>query len=116
VTELPHLALPFSWAPAATGGLAAAEVEQESIAEIGACAEAIIRTVQGQRTTLPAFGRPQLEFNTDPELARAALAQALLDGEPRVSALIEASIDPTDEQVQVIRALLAPAEGEGEQA
>lgn len=110
--DLPHFTLPFAFVADGTGGLVADVAEQESVAEIGACAEAILRTVQGQRTTLPDFGRPQLEFNTDPELVRATLAAALLEWEPRVQALVTDWPDPGDEGVQVIRALVAPADSE----
>jgi len=110
--EIPHFTLPFQWAPSSYGGLAARVDEQESIAEIGACAEAILRTVAGQRTTLPEFGRPELEFNGDPDLMRAALATALVEWEPRVEALVAEWPDATDEGVQVIRALVAPADDE----
>lgn len=115
-TDIPHFTLPFAFVPDGTGGLVANVCDQESIAEIGACCEAILRTVQGQRTTLPDFGRPELEFNTDPELVRATLAAALVEWEPRVQAMVTDWPDPTDESVQVIRALIAPADSEeGEQ-
>ena len=111
-TDLPHFTLPFQFVSDGVGGLVANVCEQESVAEIGACAEAILRTVQGQRTTLPDFGRPQLEFNTDPELVRATLAAALLEWEPRLEALVTAWPDAGDESVQIIRALVAPADSE----
>jgi hypothetical protein len=115
MTDVPHFTLPFQWATATTGGLAARECEQVSALEIGSCAEAVIRTVQGQRTTRPTFGRPQLEFNTSPQITRAVLAQALRDQEPRVEALLTAEPAPDDELVQVVRALISPAdEQEGE--
>jgi len=115
MTDVPHFTLPFQWATAPEGGLCARECEQESDTEIGACAEAIIRTVQGQRTTLPLFGIPQLEFNGQPQLTRAVLAQALRDFEPRVESLITAAPRQDDELVQEVRALIAPAdEQEGE--
>jgi phage baseplate assembly protein W len=117
VTELPHFTLPFAFVPDGTGSLTAQVCEQESVAEIGACCEAVLRTVQGQRTTLPDFGRPQLEFNSDPELVRATLAAALLEWEPRVQALMTAWPDAADESTQIIRALVAPADSEeGEQS
>ena len=112
MTDYPHFALPFQWALADGGGIAAQEVEQESIDEIGACVEAILRTVTGQRTTLPDFGRPELEFNTSPEVVRAQLAQALLDFEPRVESLIDAYASDDDSEVQIIRALISPADEE----
>lgn len=115
MSDVPHFTLPFQWATAPAGGLCARECEQESATEIAACAEAIIRTVQGQRTTLPNFGRPQLEFNTSAEMTRAVLGQVLRDQEPRVEALVSAEPSHDDELVQVVRALLSPTdEQEGE--
>jgi hypothetical protein len=115
MTDVPHFTLPFQWSPAPEGGLCARECEQESALEIGSCAEAIIRTVQGQRTTLPRFGRPQLEFNTSANVTRAVLAQALRDQEPRVEAIVNAEPSAADELVQMVQALLSPAdEQEGE--
>ena len=111
-TDIPHFKLPFRFEPSGLGGLAAGVCEQESIDEIGGCCEAILRTVQGQRTTLPEFGRPELEFNTDPASVRAALAGALLEWEPRVQSLITDYPDADDEGVQVVRALIAPADDE----
>jgi len=110
MTDVPHFALPFQWATAGTGGLAAHECEQESSEEIAACAEAIIRTVQGLRTTLPTFGIPQLEFNTSAEVTQAVVAQALRAQEPRVEALVSAEPSPDDELVQKVRALIAPVD------
>lgn len=110
--ELPHFTLPFTFTQSSAGGLGAAVAEQESIAEIGGCVEAIIRTVQGQRTTLPEFGVPELEFNTAPEAARAAIAAALVEFEPRVVSLIDAHADLDDPTVQDVRALVAPADTE----
>ena len=110
--DIPHFSLPFAFVSDGVGGLVAAVDDQESVAEIGACCEAILRTVQGQRTTLPDFGRPELEFNADPDLVRATLAAALVEWEPRVQALVTAWPDAADESVQVIRALVAPADSE----
>ena len=110
--EIPHFRLPFAFVSDGVGGLIADVVEQESIDEIGGCCEAILRTVQGQRTTLPEFGRPELEFNTQPELTRATLAGALLEWEPRVQAFVTDWPDPNDESVQVISALISPADNE----
>jgi len=112
MADKPHFTLPFQWALAPAGGLAAREVEQESLDEDAACCEAIIRTVQGERTTLPAFGRPQLEFNSNPELVRATLAQALREFEPRVEPMVSAAPSTDDDLVQIVQALLAPADNE----
>jgi phage baseplate assembly protein W len=110
--DFPHFTLPFQWALSDSGGLGAAVADQESIAEIGSCVEAIIRTVQGERTTLPDFGVPQLEFNANAEVAAAAVAAAVLEFEPRVEALITGGWDSDDNEVQAMRALIAPADDE----
>jgi phage baseplate assembly protein W len=110
--DIPHFKLPFRWEASSLGGLAAGVCDQESVEEIGGCCEAVLRTVQGQRTTLPEFGRPQLEFNTAPESVKAALAAALLEWEPRVQSYITDAPDDSDEGVQVVRALIAPADDE----
>lgn len=109
--DYPHFTLPFAWGLSAAGGLAATVCEQESVTEITACAEAVIRTVEGERTSLPDFGRPELEFDTDPEWTRTVLGNALLQWEPRVTALISANPDPSDESVQIVRALLSSEGG-----
>lgn len=108
MTDIPHFTLPFQWTRDPLGGLSAAVAEQESTPEIAGCCEAIIRTVQGQRTSLPAFGRPEFEFNTDPAFARTSIAAALVEWEPRVQSLITAAPDPYDNEVQMVRALIAP--------
>ena len=110
MTDIPHLALPFTWTRGLGGTLTAAVTEQESTDELADCAAAIIRTVQGQRSTLPDFGRPQLEFASSVELTNAALAGALLEWEPRLSALVTGELDPDDPELQRIRALLSPAD------
>lgn len=95
------------------GAARAAEVaEQESVSEIASCCEAVIRTVQGQRTTMPEFGRPQFEFNSDPAFVRTAIAGALTEFEPRVESLVSAAPDPSDVEIQTVRALIAPRDAE----
>jgi|SRR5215467_2143254 len=114
MTELPHFTLPFQWSSSG-GVLSAAVNEQESNAEIAACCEAIARTTQGQRTSLPEFGVPELEFNTSPEFARGALVTALTEFEPRVDSLVNAAPDDNDPEVQAIQAIIAPqAQEEGD--
>jgi phage baseplate assembly protein W len=110
--EYPHMTLPFRFEPSDAGGLGVAVADQESIEEVGTCVEAIIRTVQGQRTSLPDFGIPQLEFNTDPQLAADTVASCVLEFEPRVESVLDDVTDPFDETVQVMRALIAPADDE----
>jgi len=52
-TDVPHLALPFSFGGP---GRHATEVEQDTGDEIEMCAEAVVRTMKGQRIELPRFG------------------------------------------------------------
>lgn len=96
--ERPHFALPFRFVPRGAGGVAAAVTEQDSLAEIGDCVELAVRFEQGDRRTLPGYGRPRaLAFTTDPDLARAQIHQAIDDAEPRVRALLTQSIFDTDD-------------------
>jgi phage baseplate assembly protein W len=107
MAEIPHFTVPFQWARNPLGGLRVSTVEQESTAEIAGCCEAILRTVQGQRTSLPEFGRPELEFS-DPAFSQSAVAGALVEFEPRVESLVDAYPDDDDPEIQVVRALIAP--------
>jgi phage baseplate assembly protein W len=106
--DVPHFTLPFHFAANGHGTLGGAVAEQESTAEVAACCEAIIRTVQGQRTTLPEFGRPELEFATNPDMARTAIQSALVEFEPRVESLVSSEVDELDPELQIVRALIAP--------
>jgi hypothetical protein len=97
VTTIPHFDLPFRFVARGAGGVQAAVVEQDSLAEIGNAVELVVRFEQGDRRTLPGYGRPRtLAFTTDPELARAQIQQAIDDAEPRVRALVTAAFDSTD--------------------
>ncbi len=93
MAELPHFSLPFR-----LQGASFAVSEQDTIDEIADCVELILRTEQGQRATLPAFGRPEmLAFTTDRELARVQVQQAIDDSEPRVRATVQrGDLDPRD--------------------
>jgi phage baseplate assembly protein W len=114
VPDIPHFTLPFQWARDVRGGLRVSTVEQESIAEVASCCECIVRTVQGERTSMPEFGRPELEF-ASPQFSQAAVASALVAFEPRVEAMVSAEADDSDPEIQLVRTLIAPrdtAEGE----
>ena len=85
----PHFALPFRFDVGGGGRAVAAVTEQDSLAEIADCVELVLRFEQGDRRTLPGYGRPRtLAFATDPDLARAGIQQAVDDAEPRVRALV----------------------------
>jgi phage baseplate assembly protein W len=110
MTDLPHFTVPFQFVSSGPGAVVAAVAEQESTDEIASCCEVVIRTVQGQRTSMPEFGRPEYEFNSDPEWVRTSLAGALLEFEPRVQSLIEAAPDASNAETQIVRAILAPSD------
>jgi phage baseplate assembly protein W len=101
----PHLALPFAFAArgVVVSGVTPVRyvpvTEQDSLAEIGDCVELTLRTEQGQRRTLPEYGRPQsLAFTQDRELARAQVQAAVDLAEPRVRALVQqGELDPDDQ-------------------
>jgi hypothetical protein len=98
VTRAPHLSLPFRFELLRGGQRAVPVTEQDSYDEIGDCVELTLRTEQGQRQNLPAFGRPQtLAFTQDRELARAQVQQTVDDAEPRVQAIVQqGDFDPAD--------------------
>jgi hypothetical protein len=86
---IPHLSLPFRFQRTPTGQRFFPVTEQDTLAEIGDCVELAIRTEQGERRTLPQFGRPrQLTFLTDHELIRTSVAQTIADNEPRARDLV----------------------------
>jgi hypothetical protein len=85
MTELPHFGQPFR-----LEGDHFAVTEQESANEVADCVELTLRTVQGERRTLPAFGRPDfLEFTSDRELALSETQSAIEEHEPRALPMIE---------------------------
>jgi hypothetical protein len=98
VPERPHFSLPFRVERDRAGRVIVPMTEQGSLAEIADCVELTVRTVRGERLTLPGFGRPDtLEFATDREIARAQLQDAIDEAEPRVRALVRAAErDPQD--------------------
>jgi len=99
MTDQPHFGIPFQFARARGGIKYVPVTEQDSIQEIGDCVELILRTVQGQRQTIPEFGRPEtLEFTADRELARVQTQAAVDLSEPRVQTVIYAPpVDPADQ-------------------
>ena len=88
--ENPHFSLPFRFDALRGGGAEIPVTEEDSYAEIGDGVELVLRTEQGQRRTLPEFGRPQsLAFMADRTLAQAIVQQTVDDADPRVRALVQ---------------------------
>lgn len=112
MVDIPHFALPFRFELGGSDVVAAAVTEQDSVEEIADCVECTIRTVAGERTTLPEFGRPEtLEFTINRELARAQLTQALNEAEPRAISIVQGDdVDPADPGVLRLRAMFSLVE------
>ena len=110
----PHFSLPFRFNFQRGGRLGIAVTEQDTTDEIADCVELCVRTYQGQRPTLPGFGRPQmLLFTTQRELARSLLQQAIDEAEPRVEALIQKDApDASDEGLMRLLAMYELQTGE----
>lgn len=103
-----HFALPFRFVRGAGGGVSAATHPEGSADEIADCVELALRTVQGQRTTLPTFGRPDLlEFSTQPEVAAALLQATIDEAEPRARGVVDGEHDPHDPGVMRLTAMFA---------
>lgn len=107
MAERPHFSLPFRFERLSDGRQRVAVTEQDTADEIGDCVELTVRTVQGERGTLPDFGRPEtLEFIVDRNLARSLVQQSIDDAEPRVRAVVEAApLDTQDPGLLRLRAL-----------
>lgn len=87
--ERPHFGLPFRFDMMRGGRQAIAVTEQDEPLEIADCVELAVRTEQGQRRTMPAFGRPPaLVFLTDREMQRAAISQTIAENEPRAADVV----------------------------
>lgn len=100
MADYPHFSLPFRFEAQHDGSRRIPVTEENTIDEIGDCIELLLRTVEGERGTLPGFGRPQIEFAGNRELARSLVQQVLDEYEPRVRNIVErADLDPDDEGV-----------------
>lgn len=97
MAEPQHFAIPFRFGP---GG--AATNPQDSPEEVADAVELTLRTVRGERTTLPDFGRPdEMEFSSDVELMRAQLVTAVDEAEPRARLYVEGGYE--DESPGMVR-------------
>ena len=100
MADVPHFALPFRFRQGR-----AVEVEQDSIDDVAACVEAVLRTRPGQRDEHPDFGTPDLTFSQRP-VSSESLAAAVERWEPRVHLLAEEDPDLVHEAVQRVRLTL----------
>jgi len=111
MTDLPHLSL-----PPRLDGTHLAVTEQDTAAEVADCVELTLRTVQGERRTLPSFGRPDnLEFITNRDLAVAETQQTIEDNEPRAQGMVESDDSQADEGILRLKAMWGWNQDGGEQ-
>lgn len=101
MADNPHFSLPFRFERQMDGTYQVPVTEQDTLEEIGDCVELILRVEQGERGTLPGFGRPEmLRFTTDRDLARSMVQQAIDEYEPRAQASVtREDLDLNDEGV-----------------
>lgn len=90
MTDIPHFDLPFRYV-----GSAPVVAEQDSLADIINCVEAILLTVEGQRTEIPEFGIPDQVFQVQPLHLDAVLA-SVLAFEPRANVVFDQYPDKAD--------------------
>lgn len=94
-TGIPHLALPFR----VVGGQAIVN-EQDTIDDVAACVEAVLRYPQGSRVEKPGFGLPDQTFaqgGADP----AAVAATVARWEPRAQTDVAESLEGLVSRVTV---------------
>ena len=89
MTDVPHFALPFRFAPQAV------VVEQDSLDEIADCVFAVLSCPLGFRVELPSFGVPDLTFRTEP-VPTADVRTQLDEWEPRAGVLFSQNPDVLD--------------------
>ena len=100
---LPHFSMPFR-----LEGASFAANEQDTAEEVADCVELTLRTVQGERRTLPDFGRPdRLVFSTDRLLAVNSVQQAIEHGEPRARPLVESDASDAEQGIMRLRVMWA---------
>jgi hypothetical protein len=98
VTSVPHLSMPFSWAP----GGHAAENEQDTQSDVAACIAALFLCPLGWRAEIVEYGTPEQVFLLD--LQRGELASAITRWEPRADYLLaeDTSADLLTKRVNVL--------------
>ena len=110
-TRARHFSVPFRYVTTRRGGVEPAHEQEGTTMEIADCLELTIRTTQGQRTSLPSFGRPDtLEFSLNAAVSADLIAAAMDRAEPRARALVEGDYNAWDPGVQRIRAMWALSE------
>ena len=81
--QVPHFALPFSWAPNGH----AEQLEQDTQPDVAACVAALMLCPLGWRAELVEYGIPEQTFLL--ELEQEELSSAITRWEPRAEYLLE---------------------------
>jgi phage baseplate assembly protein W len=102
MADVPHFAVPFQFQFGADGFLHAAVNEQDSIEDITACVEAIVRTPLGYREELPDFGIRDQTF-TEGMISGDDIIVAIAQWEPRAEILIEEDDSMLDQFIAIAR-------------
>ena len=102
MTDVPHFTVPFKFEFGPDGFLHAAVNEQDSIEDITACVEAIVRTPIGFRQELPEFGIRDQTF-TQGMINSDDVVVSLGQWEPRAEILIEEDASMLDQFIAIAR-------------
>lgn len=95
--SIPHFKLPFE-----IHNNKVIEVEQDSIAEVAGCVEAVLRYPIGYRVERPDFGIPDYAFSQS-GTSIEAVETAIALWEPRADATIDHNLDVLDDLIDRIR-------------
>lgn len=93
MADVPHFALPFRYEQGRP-----VVVEQDSVDDVAACVEAVLRTRPGEREESPDFGSPDLAFRQRP-LDLDEVVGAVSRWEPRARLLAQEDPERLDEAV-----------------
>jgi phage baseplate assembly protein W len=102
MTDVPHFDIPFRFEFDSTGHVHAAVNEQDSIEDVTACVEAIIRTPIGYREEMLDFGIRDQTF-AEGMINTEEILVALQQWEPRAEILIEEDASMLDKFIAIAR-------------
>lgn len=102
MADVPHFAVPFKFSFGSDGFLHADVNEQDSIEDITACVEAIVRTPIGFREELPEFGIRDQTF-TEGMINSEDMVVAIAQWEPRAEILIEEDASMLNQFIAIAR-------------
>lgn len=89
MADVPHLRIPFRFGPDGSAEV----VEQNSHDEIAQCVAVLLKTRQGERIEVPAYGIPDQTFVSETQVPIGAIEAAVEQWEPRAE--VEVSTRPS---------------------